>query len=215
MNTIESGGLDRSFDTPLRRGGFAFYDKLTRMNSVIGIIAEKGAGKGTLTGYLKKYAKVPVAVIKSSDVLAETLTLWGIPLTRSNLQNLAIYMDGGFGKGTLSTAVKARIEKAPEEIIIFEGIRWPTDVTLVRSFQKNTLLSITVDSQIRFERLKKRNEKVGEGAMDFNQFMAEENVMTETGIKELALQADVVFENNGTEAEFEEKIKTFCEKFFG
>ena len=77
--------------------------------------------------------------VRSSDILVETLQLWNIPKTRENLQDLAIYMDRGFGKGTFSGTVKHRIEQMEVDIIIFDGVRWLTDVDLIKSFKRNLI----------------------------------------------------------------------------
>jgi dephospho-CoA kinase len=179
------------------------------MKLLIGVIGEKGSGKGTFAALYRELSKKPIACIKSSDVLAETLKLWHMPLTRANLQNLAIYMDGGFGNGTLSHAVRERIAVAAEDVVIFEGIRWPTDVDLVRSFPGNILVSITASPDIRFERLKKRKEKIGEGEMNHEQFMQEEQAKTEVYIADLAAKADIKIDNSGDEAALRRSVEAF------
>jgi dephospho-CoA kinase len=177
------------------------------MRLLIGVMGEKGGGKGTFVNVLRSVASETISAVKSSDVLAETLNLWHIPLTRSNLQNMAIIMSNQYGKGTLSNAVRERINVTKEEIVIYEGIRWPTDIDLVRSFPDNLLVYITADPKVRFERMKKRNEKVGEGEMTFEQFMKEEQAGTETHLPVISKQADVKIENNGSKEEFKNQIR--------
>lgn len=200
------------------------------MKLVLGIIGEKGSGKGLFVEILKNicnsdhtglgdahfsdriFSKKSIASIKSSDVLAETLTLWGLPLTRSNLQQLAIIMNGKYGPTTLSDAVKNRINNSDAEIVIYDGIRWPADVEMIRSFPNNLLLYITSPVETRYERTLARNEKAGEGTATFEQFIAEEQVATETQVVEISKQADQRIENIGTKEEFEEKVRGFLEK---
>lgn len=179
------------------------------MKLLIGIIGEKGGGKGTFTNIFKEISGLSPACIKSSDVLVDTLNMWGIPLTRINLQHLAIIMDGEYGKGSLSTAVKNRIAQTKEEIVFFEGIRWSTDVELLRSFPNNIFVYVTASAENRFERMKKRKEKIGEGDMSWEQFMKEEQEQTEIYIPDLAKQADVVVQNDGSEAEFKKAVTDF------
>lgn len=188
-----------------------FLISLATMKILIGVIGEKGAGKGTFTKLFKSAAssEISIANIKSSDILAKTLHMWDIPLTRSNLQQLAIIMDKQYGQGSLSHAIKNEIMNAKEDIIIFEGIRWPSDVEMVRSFPNNIIVAVHATPEIRYERIKLRNEKVGESNASFEQFMEEEKVATETQIVELGKKADVQIDNNAGEGEFAEKVKEF------
>ena len=181
------------------------------MKSVIGVVGEKGSGKGTFTELLKKICPEPVACVKSSDLLVETLNLWKIPLTRRNLQELAIVMDGAYGEGSLSRAVAERIRNAQERVVVFEGIRWPSDLEMVRSFPGSMVAYVTAPAGIRYERTKKRKEKAGEGDATFEQFMKEEQVATETQIVSIGRSADAKIENLGSKEEFEEKVRGFWE----
>lgn len=180
------------------------------MKLAIGIIGEKGSGKGTCVEILRDIAKVesrqPIDCVKSSDILAETLTLWDLSLTRSNLQQLAIIMNAKYGDHTLSNAIKNRIGTFKTNIIIYEGIRWPSDVEMIRSFPNNLLIYITAPTQIRYERTLRRNEKVGESTTTLEQFLAEEKVATETQIIKLAQQADISIVNDNDINSLKSKI---------
>ena len=90
------------------------------MKTVIGIVGEKGSGKGTFTKFLNDFLPGKVSIVKSSDILGETLELWDIPKTRSNLQQLAIIMDDTYGVGTLTHAVEERISKSKNTIVAYE-----------------------------------------------------------------------------------------------
>ncbi len=179
------------------------------MKTIIGIVGEKGSGKGAFVHILQAIADKTIGCIKSSDVLAETLTMWDIPLTRSNLQQLAIMMNKTYGDTALSHTVEKRIKDLPFDVVIYEGIRWPSDVNVVRGFSKNVLVYITAPAETRYKRTLMRKEKVGEGEATFEQFMREEQVFTETQICEIATKADVKIENIGTKEELEKKVREF------
>ena len=169
------------------------------MKHVIGVVGENGAGKDTFTTFLTA-AAAPIVISKVhfSDILYETLTLWGIDATRSNLQNLAIAMDREFGKGSVTAATSSRIEKTAGDIIVVEGVRWKTDATMIRSFKNSLLVYITALPKVRFERMKNRREKVGEENLSFEQFEREEKAATELEISEIGSGADFKIENNET-----------------
>jgi len=177
---------------------------------VIGITGEIGSGKDTFSAHLMKIAKgKKIKRIRFSDILKETLELWSIPLTRHNLQYLAVIMDKEYGKGTLTNALRQKIINARADIVIIEGVRWATDIPLIRSFERNLLIYITSDQKIRFKRVKKRSEKVGEKSLTINRFKLEDKAPTETHISKLGKKADVKFENNKSISDFKEKIETF------
>src|SRR4051812_31081631 len=111
------------------------------MKLVIGIVGEKGSGKETFATFLKEI--IPDKVIfhaRSSDILAETLQIWDLVSTRHNLQQLAIVLDQGFGKGTLTHAVAKRIKDSNADIVVFDGVRWFSDAEMIRSFPENILV---------------------------------------------------------------------------
>jgi dephospho-CoA kinase len=179
------------------------------MKTVIGIVGEKGSGKGTFVHILQALSNKFVDSVKSSGLLAETLTMWDIPLTRSNLQQLAIIMKGKYGDTSLSHAIEKRIQDSKHSIIVYDGIRWQEDVDMLRKFPKSILIYVTAPAEVRYKRLLARKEKVGEGEATFEQFMTEEQVPTETQIPAIATQADVKIENIGTKEELEDKVKEF------
>ena len=181
------------------------------MKTYIGLVGEKGSGKDTfahmLTGFL---AHKTVGHIKSSDLLAETLKLWGLPFTRSNLQEIAIVLDKGFGAGTVTQGVYEKMKNDPSDVIIFDGIRWNTDVEMLRMFENNILIYITAPIQMRYERTKLRNEKMDESMTSIEQFISEEKVSTELEIPRIGKSADVTIINDGTLEDLQAQVKEFC-----
>lgn len=177
---------------------------------VIGLVGEKGSGKEVFTNFLAEtlYPRV-IERTRSSDILAQTCDLWSIPKTRANLQKLAIVIDEGLGQGTLSRAVSQKICKIGAEIVIFDGIRWQTDLQVLRGMPKNILVYITADLKTRYQRLREKSDKLGEKGMSFSQFMREEKEKTEIQIPQIATQADFKIVNNNSLAEFRKKVEDF------
>lgn len=182
------------------------------MKVYLGILGEKGGGKGTFTQLLAQVSSHSTISIKSSDLLGETLDHWNIPRTRHNLQQLAITMCAAYGEDTLTKAMKERMLKAKEDIVMFEGVRWHSDVEMIKSLPNSFTVYITAPAEVRYQRSKLRKEKVGEDVATFEQFMEEELVATETQIKELGKKADFIIDNSGTEEEYKKKIEEICAK---
>lgn len=182
-------------------------------NVVIGLVGEKASGKGTFSNYLDDIiAPIHIAF---SDILFETLNRWGISTTRENLQNLSIAMDKAYGKGTLTNAVKKRVDNCPKcAVVILDGIRWESDVEMLRNFPDNTLVYITANQKIRFERARARKAKKGEAQATFEQFVKEEQALTELLIPKIGAIADFKIENNGSLYDFKEAVLNVYEKIF-
>ncbi len=181
------------------------------MKNIIGIIGEKGSGKGTCVNLIKKIFSnrgLSVECIKTSTLLAETLTLWNIPHTRNNLQYLAIIMNAQYGNTTLSDALQNRIEQSTADIVIYESIRWQSDLDMIRSFENNVILYVTAPVELRYKRTILRGEKVDEAKTSFEKFVSDEQVATETEIVRLSTHADYKIENTETEDNLEMRLSS-------
>jgi dephospho-CoA kinase len=183
------------------------------MKYYIGVVGEKGSGKETFVSILSEIvAPASVAHIRSSEILGETLDIWDIPRTRRNLQDLAIIMDKGFGKGMLTHAMEMRMRRSDADIVVYDGIRWDTDATMLRTFPSSILVYVTAPVRMRFERTKQRKEKAGEETTSFEKFLEEEKVATELDIVRIGNNADYIIENDGTLEKFKEKVEVFSRK---
>ncbi|MBI4067862.1 hypothetical protein HY413_00440 [Candidatus Kaiserbacteria bacterium] len=180
------------------------------MALVIGLVGEKGGGTGTFATTLADIAKdEKIVAVRFSDLLRETLDLWHIAPTRANLQKMAVVMDDGFGAGTLSNAIYERVAQLKADIVIIDGVRWETDVALIRRFPKNLLVYITASARVRYDRTIARGEKSGESTTSFDQFMREEQATNELLIPKFGAAADHIIKNEGTIAEYKKAV-TVC-----
>lgn len=178
---------------------------------VIGLVGEKGGGKETFVACLKELGR-PVKHLRFSDILLDVVKQLEIPkqeVERWQLQELAVALDKIFGKGSITRAMKKRLQKYKSELVILDGIRWRTDAEMLRELPDNLLVYVTANPKIRYERAKKRKEKAGEGEISFELFMEEERAETEIYIPEIGKTADVMMENNGTLEEFRQKVEEF------
>lgn len=176
---------------------------------IIGLVGEKGGGKGTFTKVLRSIAPGrSITHIQFRDVIQETLELWGIPATRQNLTKLAVAMNSTF-EDAITHATLRKADNVKSDIVIFDGIRWQGNIEGLRKLPNNVLVYVTADPEIRYQRAKARKEKVGEESLTFEEFMKEEQLKTELLIPQIGKTADFTITNNGTPEEFKNQVKDF------
>ena len=183
---------------------------------VIGLAGQKGAGKGAFTKILDELLpRYSVERISSGALLGEIVNLAGKPLTRDNLQKLTVALENAFGKGIVSGMVRREILKSNSDIVVFDGVRWPSDVQMLRKLNASTVY-ITASPEVRYERTKTRGEKTGENTASFNEFLAQESAPTETAISSIGERdSDFRTQNDGTVDELREQVRTFVNEVLG
>jgi dephospho-CoA kinase len=174
------------------------------MKLVIGIVGAPLAGKETCADMLEKLLLedgYSVSRHVFSEILRETLDLWGIPRGRDNEQRMAIVMNAetGFGDGALSRAMEHRIIHEDVDVTILDGVRWLGDEKMLRGLNdegvKSILVYIQAEPKVRYARLLARN-RAGEGATTWEKFLQQEQARTEIDIPDIGLRAEIVLDNN-------------------
>lgn len=179
---------------------------------IIGLIGEKGSGKGTVSEYLvSKYGAVHYG---TSKILRRTLEDLHVPITRDNLIKLALVLKEGYGPSVIIDSLIQDMEKNASNIIIADGIRMHGDVDPFRKkYGENFfLVYVTADLKLRYERTKMRKEKEGEDKTTFEEFLEEEGKLTEVSIHEIGRTAEFKFNNNGTAKDLKEQVDEMMEK---
>ncbi len=194
------------------------------MKLVVGLAGLPLAGKETVAIKLEELFHadgVTVSRHRFSDILRDTLDLWGMPHGRANEQMLAQIMqrpgggpDGatpGFPPGVLARAVKARLLKNPADVGILDGMRWDVDEKMMKEFPADGVKSVTVyifaDDDHRYARLVARNRS-GEATTTREQFAELNRQPNEIFIPEIGSRADIKLTNNyATVSEFERDIE--------
>lgn len=184
------------------------------MKKVIGLVGEKGSGKQTFVNFIKQIApSLNIRQVRFSDILAQTLIMWDIPLTRSNLQKLSLVMNEAFGAASLANAAKFSMEGDDAEIIILDGIRREAEYKLAKEMKNSTLIYITADQNLRYQRLKTRSEKVGEIGLTFEQFLTEEKSKAEMFVSKLGKKTGLKIINNNTLKDFKNEVEKIYIKY--
>lgn len=179
---------------------------------IIGLIGEKGSGKGTVSSYLiRKYRAVHYG---TSNILRRTLKDLHVLVTRDNLAKLALVLKEGYGQSVIIDSLIKDIEGNGSDIIIADGIRMHGDVEPLRKkYGRNFyLVYVYADLKLRYKRTKARKEKDGEDKTTFRQFLEEEGKLTEVAIHEIGKRADFKLNNNGPADDLRKQVDEMMKK---
>jgi dephospho-CoA kinase len=178
------------------------------MKRILVIVGEIGSGKGTFAELLTAYFEgKTVELLDFSQIMKETLDLWFLERTRENYRKLTNLMEHNFGRGTLSHALNKKVENSPAEIVLVTGARRTVEIDTLKKLSNCSVIYVTAEPKIRFERTRARKEKIGEHSTTFEQFISEHQEDTEKEIPEIGQNADITIENNGNLEDLEKQIK--------
>jgi len=174
------------------------------MKLVIGVTGAPLAGKETAANIIAELLQKDghtVSRHRFSDILRDTLDLWGLPHGRINEQNMAQLMivPQFFGPDTLANAMKTRLMKESFDIGIIDGVRWLADEKMLRTLPaegiKNLIVYVDADADLRFQRLQVR-KRAGESATTREEFDMQGKRENEIYIPEIGSRADIKLLNN-------------------
>jgi dephospho-CoA kinase len=163
--------------------------------TVIGIMGKIGSGKSEASRYIAE--KYGGRVFRFSDVLRDVLQRLYLPLSRENFIALGTALRREFGNGVIAAALKQDIVASGAGVVVVDGVRYPEEVEMIRSFENSVLLYIHASPEVRYQRAVKRGEK-GEASISYEEFLKNDGAETEKRIAELAKLADHRIDNNRT-----------------
>ena len=188
--------------------------KVQDKNLIIGITGAFGSGKSTAASFFetKGFNKIVL-----SEFLEEEALRRGAEPTRKVLQDIGNEWREKFGSFVLSQKALEKVKEDNLENVVIDGIRNVLEIEFLKKNTNFTLIAIVSDKKNRFERLKelKRRED-----MTWELFEKLDDRDRGIGERETGLQvdkciklADFLIENNGTENEFNKKLKQFLENY--
>lgn len=118
---------------------------------------------------------------------------------RHNLQALSTAVRSILAENILERTVVARIGRirTKSPVAIIEGIRRLVDISTLLTEPNFRLVYIDIDPEIAFERMKKRNENIGDSDMTRERFMELCGAEAEQQIRLLKPRAHLVIDNSG------------------
>lgn len=172
---------------------------------ILGFVGDLSSGKGTAAKYLKE--KYNSNSYRFSTILRDIINRLYLPETRGNLQNISTVLRENFGQDVLSKVIAEDVKNDPNEIVVVEGVRRPTDITYLREIPGFHLIYITAESKLRWERLVKRGENEDDMEKTYEEFLKDEQAEADILIKELGKSAEYTIYNNLSFEEFYTEIE--------
>jgi dephospho-CoA kinase len=136
---------------------------------ILGLVGLFACGKETVKKYLVE--KYNAKDCRFSSILRDAMTRTAIPITRENLQKFSTILRLNFGEDLLAKAIAMDAAKLDADIVVIDGVRRPTDIEHLTKLPNFFLVKIEADPKIRYERLVKRNENIGDDKKTFEQFL--------------------------------------------
>lgn len=163
---------------------------------ILGFVGELGSGKTTASKYLIK--KYKAGYHQYSGILSDIANRLYLEKSRNNLQKLSLALRQTFGQDILAKTITQEVEKDKSKIVLVDGIRRFPDIKYLKKLQHFSLVYLTADLNLRFQRIKKRKEKPGDSQKSFKQFQKEEKNEADRMIKIVAKKAHFTVTNNTT-----------------
>lgn len=161
---------------------------------ILGFTGPIASGKDVSQKYLsKKYGAVG---FRFSTIMRDILQRLDLEINRLNLSRLSSVLRETFSEDLFAKVIANDVLNSPAELIIVDGIRRPADIQYLRDIPNFYLISIDADPQIRYERLIKRKENIGDENKTYDQFLADHLLESELSIPTIMAKANYQINNN-------------------
>ena len=171
---------------------------LTKTNMpkiVLAFAGKLASGKAVCQKYITE--KHQADNTKFSAALRDILTRLYLPISRENMQSLSLDLRNRFGSDVLAKAIAEDVKNSQKNIIVVDGIRRLDDIISLKDIPGFHLISIDADPELRYERMKKRNENAGDAEKSFEEFLEDGRREAELQIPEVMSAAKFHLDNNG------------------
>jgi dephospho-CoA kinase len=163
---------------------------------IIGLVGSLASGKETTKKYLAE--KYEAKDCRFSSILRDVLSRITVPNSRENLQKLSTVLRANFGEDLLASAIAADASKLDANIVVIDGVRRFTDIEHLRNLPNFILVKIDAEPQIRYERMKLRNENAGDDKKTFEEFIQDHESEADRQIPEVMKTAQYSIDNSGS-----------------
>ncbi len=162
---------------------------------IFGLVGPIASGKDTVKKYLQQ--KYRAEGCRFSTILRDVATRISLPNSRENLQVLSTVLRRQFGEDILAKAIAKDASNFDRDVVVVDGVRRMADIKHLSELPNFSLLGVDADPKIRYERLVKRNENVGDDKKTYDQFLKDHEYETELEIPAIMKKAKYSLDDNG------------------
>ncbi len=180
------------------------------MKIILGLVGDLAAGKGTISDYVQ--STYGCTTYRFSTMLRDILDRIYVEKNRENLQELSTFLRQKFGQDVMSKVIAKDVEADKKNLVIVDGIRRPTDITYLEKIPGFSLVYVTADSNLRWQRLVARKENPGDEKKTYAEFLHDEQAEADQLIQTLGSQAKVKIINNGTKQELFAQVESILQQ---
>ena len=163
---------------------------------ILGFVGKISSGKDVSKKYLEK--KYGAQSCRFSSILRDVLTRIGVEINRENLQKVSTVLRQNFGEDLLALAISKDASSFNSDIVIVDGVRRLTDISHLTTLPHFFLIKIDADPKLRYERMKLRNENVGDNMKTFENFLKDQEAEADREIPMVMQTAKYSIDNNGS-----------------
>ncbi len=163
---------------------------------IIGAIGPIGSGKDTILQII--FENFNFEIISIGDIVRELTKERGLGCTRENLQQTSLMYFNKYGRDFFPKKVIEIIEKNGYENVCISGIRTCTDVEVLKNHYGNKffLIYVIADKNIRFNRLKNRNEE--RDPKNYDEFLIQDQSEEKFQLSKAIQLSDYTIDNKGS-----------------
>lgn len=163
---------------------------------IIALTGQIASGKDVTKKYIiEKYGAQSV---KFSQILRDVLSRLNISVERKTMQELSTILRQTFGEDLLARNIAEDAKKLEANIVILDGVRRPADILHAQKIEGFILVKVEAALELRYERMKVRNENVGDAEKTFEEFLADHESEADREVPVTMSQATETLDNNGS-----------------
>ncbi len=175
------------------------------MNKIIlGFVGQIASGKDASKKYLAE--KYGAKNCRFSTVLRDVLERIGVEISRENMQKISTVLRQNFGEDLLANTITNDASKLESDIVIVDGVRRMADISRLATLPNFFLVKIEASPEIRYERMKTRNENVGDLDKSFADFLKNHEAEADREIPIVMSNAKYSLDNKGSFEELYEQL---------
>ncbi len=177
---------------------------------IIGLVGHIASGKGVTKKYLE--TKYGAKHCKFSTPLRDVLIRLRIDISRDNIIDLSTILRERYGQDLLAKVIASDASRLDADIVVVDGVRRLDDIEHLLALPHFSLVKIDADPKIRYERMKLRNENIGDSEKSFAEFMEDHERETEATIPEVMERAEYSLINDGDLEDLYRQIDSLISK---